>query len=116
MPKITGPAKRLRIYLCEQDRWGGKTIYQEIVHKTKELDLAGATVFRGLMGYGASSRIHTARIVDLACNLPILIEIIDSEEYINKLLPYLDEIMKEGLVIIDDVEIIKYGIEPPCLR
>lgn len=109
MPKITGPAKRLRIYLCEQDRRGGKTIYQDIVHKAKELGLAGATVFRGVMGYGSSSRIHTVRIVDLACDLPIIVEIIDSEEYINKLSPYLDAIMEEGLVTIEDVDIIKYG-------
>jgi PII-like signaling protein len=112
MPKITGPAKRLRIYLCEQDRRGGKPVYQEIVHKAKELGLAGATVFRGLMGYGANSIIHTVKIVDLSCDLPILVEIIDSEEYVNKFLPYLDDVIKEGLIIMDDVEIIRYGPTP----
>lgn len=109
MPKKAGPAKRLRIYLCEQDRWGGKTVYQDIVLKAKELGLAGATVFRGLMGYGANSIIHTAKIVDLSCDLPILVEIIDSKDQISRLLPYLDDIMEEGLIIMDDVEIIKYG-------
>ncbi|SDF53896.1 DUF190 domain-containing protein [Sporolituus thermophilus] len=109
MPKITGQAKRLRIYIGETDRYNGKSLYHAIVLKAKELDLAGATVFRGIMGYGANSRIHTARIVDLSDDLPILIEIVDSEEYINKILPFLDEVVTEGLVTLDDVEIIKYG-------
>ena len=81
--------------------------------KAKELDLAGATVFHGLMGYGANSRIHTAKIVDLSSDLPILIEIVDSEEYIAKLMPFLDEMVQEGMVTIDDIEIIKYGKKPP---
>jgi Uncharacterized conserved protein len=113
MPKITGTAKRLRIYLGEHDRYAGKTLYQAIVEKAKELDLAGATVFRGLMGYGANSRIHTASIVDLSSDLPILVEIVDSEEYINKFLPFLDQMMQEGLVILDDIEVIKYGKKQP---
>lgn len=113
MPKITGNAKRLRIYIGEADQWNGKSLYHAIVLKAKELDMAGATVFRGVMGYGANSRIHTAKIVDLSSDLPILIEIVDSEEYISKLLPYLDEMVKEGMVTIDDIEIIKYGKKPP---
>ena len=75
--------------------------------------MAGASVYRGLMGYGANSRIHTASIVDLSGDLPILVEIIDSEEYIRKLLPYLDEMLEEGMVTIDDIEVIKYGKKPP---
>ncbi|MDR3562414.1 MAG: DUF190 domain-containing protein [Negativicutes bacterium] len=113
MPKIASLAKRLRIYIGETDHWQGKSLYHAIVLKAKELDLAGATVFRGLMGYGASSRIHTAKIVDLSSDLPILIEIIDSEEYIAKLMPFLDEMVQEGMVTIDDIEIIKYGNKPP---
>lgn len=113
MPKITGKAKRLRIYLCESDCAQRKAVFDVIVKKAKELDLAGASVFRGLMGYGASSRIHTAKIVALSCDLPILIEIVDSEKYIAQLLPYLDEVVEEGLVTIDDVEIIKYGKTMP---
>ncbi|MBP2636661.1 MAG: hypothetical protein H6Q72_2568 [Firmicutes bacterium] len=109
MPKITGTAKRLRIYIGEHDRYAGKSLYQAIVEKAKQLDLAGATVSRGLMGYGANSRIHTASIVDLSSDLPILVEIVDSEEYINKLLPYLDTMLQEGLVTLDDIEVIKYG-------
>ncbi|WP_371366623.1 hypothetical protein SRRS_09090 [Sporomusa rhizae] len=113
MPKIASQAKRLRIYIGESDRWQHRSLYHALVEKAKELDLAGATVFRGLMGYGANSRIHTASIVDLSSDLPILVEIVDSEEYINKFLPFLDEMMQEGLVTIEDIEVIKYGKEPP---
>ncbi|GBG56936.1 hypothetical protein SPFL3102_02326 [Sporomusaceae bacterium FL31] len=113
MPKIASKAKRLRIYIGESDHWKRRSLYQAIVEKAKALDMAGATVFRGLMGYGANSRIHTASIVDLSSDLPILVEIIDSEEYMAKLLPFLDEMVEEGMVIIDDVEVIKYGRKPP---
>lgn len=113
MPRITSKAKRLRVYIGEADHWKGKALYHAIVLKAKELDLAGATVLRGLMGYGANSRIHTAKIVDLSSDLPILIEIIDNEEYIARLLPYLDEMVQEGMVTIDDIEVIKYGQKPP---
>lgn len=109
MSKLTGAAKRLRIYIGESDRWQGKSLYQAIVLKAKELDLAGATVVRGIMGYGANSRIHTSRIVELSSDLPIMIEIIDSAAYIAKLLPLLDAMVTEGLVTLDDVEIIKYS-------
>lgn len=113
MPKIASKAKRLRIYLGEADQYKRHSLYRAIVEKAKELDLAGATVLRGIMGYGANSRIHTASIVDLSSDLPMLVEIIDSEEYINKLLPFLDEVLQEGMVTIDDVEVIKYGSKPP---
>lgn len=113
MPKITSQAKRLRIYIGEADQWKHRSLYQVIVAKAKELDLAGATVTRGLIGYGADKRIHTANIVDLSSDLPILIEIIDSDEYIAKLMPFLDEVLEKGLVTIDDVEVIKYGTKPP---
>jgi PII-like signaling protein len=112
VPKIACQAKRLRIYIGESDHWKRRSLYRAIVEKAKELDLAGATVFRGLLGYGADKRIHTASIVDLSSDLPILVEIVDSEEYIAKLLPYLDEMLEKGLVTIDDVEVIKYGNKP----
>lgn len=113
MPKIASRAKRLRIYIGERDHWKRRSLYHAIVEKAKELDMAGVTVFRGLLGYGADKRVHTASIVDLSSDLPILVEIVDSEEYIAKLLPYLDEMMEKGLVTIDDVEVIKYGHKPP---
>ena len=115
MPKISAQAKRLRVYIGESDHHNHVAMFDAIVKKAKELDLAGASVFRGIEGFGAHSRIHTARIVDLSTDLPILIEIIDSEEYITKLLPFLDEVMTEakGMITIDDVEVIKYGEKPP---
>ena len=113
MPKIHAHAKRLRVYIGEADSWQGKSLYRELVLKAKELDLAGATVFHGRMGYGANSRIHSASLIDLSADLPILIEIIDSEEYIQKFLPYLDKMLKEGLVTIDNVDVIKYGRKAP---
>jgi len=113
VPKIQAHAKRLRIYIGEADSWEGKSLYRALVMKAKELDLAGATVYQGCMGYGANSRIHTASLIDLSDDLPILIEIIDSEEYIQTFLPYLDLMVKEGLVTIDDIEVIKYGKKPP---
>lgn len=113
MPKIASQAKRLRIYIGESDRYQGRSLYQAIVEKAKSLDIAGATVFRGLMGYGANRRIHTAKILDLSSDLPLLVEIIDSQEYIEKLLPYLEEMVQKGMVTIDDIEVIKYGNKPP---
>jgi len=113
MAKIKAHAKRLRIYVGEADSWEGKSLYKALVLKAKELDLAGATVFQGCMGYGANSRIHTASLIDLSADLPILIEIIDSTEYIEKFMPYLDLMLKEGLVTVDDIEVVKYGKKPP---
>ena len=113
MPKLHAHAKRLRIYIGEADSWEGKSLYKALVLKAKELDLAGATVFQGCMGYGANSRIHTASLIDLSADLPIMIEIIDSAEYIEKFLPYLDKMVKEGMVTVDDIQVIKYGKKPP---
>lgn len=113
MPKIQAMAKRLRIYIGESDKYKGRSLYHAIILKAKELDLAGASVFRGIMGYGANSRIHAASIVDLSSDLPILIEVIDSEEYIARLLPFLEEMVQEGMVTVDDIEVIKYGKKPP---
>ena len=113
MAKIKAHAKRLRIYIGEADSWEGKSLYKALVLKAKELDLAGATVFQGCMGYGANSRIHTASLIDLSADLPIMIELIDSAEYIEKFLPYLDKMVKEGMVTVDDIQVIKYGKKPP---
>ena len=113
MAKIKAHAKRLRIYIGEADSWEGKSLYKALVLKAKELDLAGATVFQGCMGYGANSRIHTSSLIDLSADLPIMIEIIDSAEYIEKFMPHLDLMLKEGLVTVDDIEVVKYGKKPP---
>ncbi len=98
----------LRIYVNETDKLQGKPLYEAIVLKARELNLAGATVFRGVMGYGAHSRIHTAKILRLSEDLPFVIEIVDTEENINKILPFLDESVKEGLITMEKVKVIKY--------
>jgi len=108
MAAIKKCAKRLRIYVGETDH------YDRIVKKAKELDMAGVTVFRGIMGYGENNRqIRSARLVELSCDLPIVIEIIDSEEYIDKFMPHLDTLVQKGMITIDDVKVLKYGKQLP---
>ena len=106
--KLPDEGKLLRIFVGESDTFKGKSLYEAIVLKARELNLAGATVFRGIMGYGASSRIHSIKLLRLSEDLPVMIEIVDSEDNINKILPFLDETVKEGLITIEKVTIIKY--------
>ena len=94
--KITGPGKLVRIYVGEADRWQGKALSAAIVERVKKEGLAGATVTRGIEGFGANSRIHTASILRLSEDLPIVIEIVDSEEKINGFLPALEAMMGSG--------------------
>ncbi len=108
MVKISGKARRLRVYLGEAGKYKGVPVYHAIVLKAKELGLAGATVFHGVEGFGANSRIKTSRVLELSNDLPLVIDIVDSIEYIEKIMPFLDEIVTEGLITIEDVEIIKY--------
>jgi len=109
--KITGEAKLVRIFIGESDRWHGVPLYEAIVRKAREMGLAGATVIRGVEGFGANSLIHTAKILRLSEDLPILIEIVDKEERIQKILPILDEMIGEGLITMERVEIVKYTHE-----
>lgn len=113
MPTISGKAKRIRIYLCQTDRSQRKAAYNLIIEKAKALDMAGSSVFRGIEGYGASCRVHAAKRFSLSCDNPVLVEIVDSEDYIAKLLPLLDDLISEGLVTIDDVNVIMYGSRRP---
>src|SRR5436189_6477513 len=106
--KIPENGKLLRIFIGESDRWHHQPLYEAIVLKARELGPAGATVLRGPMGFGASSHMHTAKILRLSMDLPIVIEIVDTEEKINLLLPHLDTMVKEGLVTLEDVQVIKY--------
>ena len=101
----------LRIYLGESDRWQHQPLYEAIVLKARELQLAGATVLRGPMGFGAASRIHTAKILRLSMDLPIVIEIVDTEEKVKTLLPFLDEVMGGGLVTLEKIKVIHYRHE-----
>ncbi len=98
----------LRIFIGESDRWHGKPLYEAIVLKARELHLAGATVLRGPMGFGAHSRMHTAKVLRLSQDLPIVIEIVDALEKIESLLEHVDEMVAEGLVTVEKVRVIKY--------
>ena len=98
----------LRVFIGESDRWHHQPLYEAIVLKARELHLAGATVLRGPMGYGKSSRLHTAKILRLSMDLPLVIEVVDSEEKIQAFLPVLDEMMKGGLVTLEKVRVIDY--------
>jgi PII-like signaling protein len=98
----------LRVFIGESDRWQHRPLYEAIVLKARELNLAGATVLRGPMGFGANSRIHTAKILRLSEDLPVVIEIVDSQEKIDALLPHIDQMVQEGLVTIEKVRVIKY--------
>lgn len=106
--RIPGEGFLLRIFVGESDRWHGEPLYEAIVIKARELGLAGATVLKGPMGFGASSRIHTAKILRLSQDMPLVIEIVDSKEKIDELLPALDEMVTEGLVTLEPVQVIKY--------
>ena len=98
----------LRIFIGESDRWKHQPLYEAIVLKAREMHLAGATVLRGPMGFGKSSRLHTAKILRLSMDLPMVIEIVDEEPKIQAFLPVLDEMMKGGLVTLEKVRVIDY--------
>ncbi|MEV6567973.1 DUF190 domain-containing protein [Streptomyces kronopolitis] len=106
--RLSGTALRVTIFIGENDIWHHKPVYSEIVHRAHKAGLAGASVFRGIEGYGASSLIHTARLLSLSEDLPVAVVIVDDEQRIRAFLPQLDELVSEGLVILDDCEVIRY--------
>ena len=106
--KLPEEGMLLRIFIGETDSYKGKPLYEQIVLKARELNLAGATVVRGIMGFGADSRMHTAKILRLSEDLPIIIEIVDTEENLQKLQPFLDETVEEGLTTLEKAKVIKY--------
>ncbi len=106
--KLPEEGMLLRIFIGESDQHKGKTLYEQIVIKARELNLAGATVIRGIMGFGADSRMHSAKILRLSEDLPVVIEIVDTEEKLNTILPFLDEAVTEGLITLEKVRVIKY--------
>jgi PII-like signaling protein len=106
--QIPTDAVLLRIYLGESDRWEHKPLYEAIVLKAREMHIAGATVLRGAAGFGKSSRLHTSKILRLSMDLPLVIEIVDSEENINAFLPVLDPMMGGGLVTLEKVKVLHY--------
>ena len=106
--KIDGEGELLRVFIGESDRWHGQPLSEAIVRRARELGLAGATVLRGLEGFGAHSRIHTSSILRLSQDLPIVVEIVDQRERIEGFLPILDEMVHEGMITVEKVRVIAY--------
>src|SRR5947209_15327474 len=106
--RLQGSALRLSIFIGESDRYRHHSLSHEIITRARKAGLAGASVLRGIEGYGASSHIHTARLLSLSEDLPLVIIVVDAEERIREFLPQLDELIEEGLVIIDPVEVVRY--------
>ncbi|MEV6737100.1 DUF190 domain-containing protein [Streptomyces sp. NPDC051104] len=109
MTRLTGRALRLTVFIGEHDTWHHKPLYSEIVHRAHAAGLAGASVFRGIEGFGASSLIHTSRLLSLSEDLPVAVVIVDTEEHVRAFLPQLDELVTEGLVTLDDCEVVRYA-------
>lgn len=106
--KIEGEGMLVRVYIGESDRWQGRPLYEAIVQRARQDGLAGATVLRGVEGFGANSRIHTTKILRLSEDLPIVIEIADTAERIEQFLPVLDEMVSEGMITVEKVRIVAY--------
>ncbi|MGC2528324.1 MAG: DUF190 domain-containing protein [Candidatus Acidiferrum sp.] len=106
--KLKGRAKLLRIHFGEDDKWKGQPLYKAIVEKCREMDIAGATVYRGVEGYGASTLIRRSHLLSISRDAPMMVSVVDSEEKIRQLIPVLDEMVSEGLIAVSDVEVIKY--------
>jgi PII-like signaling protein len=106
---VARDALLLRIFIGEDDKFRGKPLYEAIVLKAREAHLAGATVLRGPMGFGHSSKLHTSKILRLSEDLPLVIEIVDNEEKIKAFLPFLDEMVSSGLVTLEKVQVLQYG-------
>lgn len=98
----------LRVFIGESDEFDGKTLYEQIVLKARELNLAGATVLRGILGFGASSRLHSAKLMRLSLDLPVVVELVDTEDNLNKILPFLDQTVTDGMITLEKVKVIKY--------
>lgn len=109
MTRLTGSALRVTVYVGENDTWHHKPLYTEIVHRAHAAGLAGASVFRGIEGFGASSLIHTSRLLSLSEDLPVAVVIVDTETRVREFLPQLDELITEGLVTLDHCEVIRYA-------
>lgn len=106
--KIPADGKLLRIFIGEADRWKGKPLYEEIVLLARKNSMAGATAIKGFMGFGCKSHMHTTKLLRLSEDLPVIIEIVDSEEKINQFLPFLDDMVKEGLITIEKANVVMY--------
>lgn len=106
--KIPQEGCLLRVFIGESDQWQGRPLYEAIVLEARKLHLAGATVLRGVMGYGASSRLHTAKVLRLSEDLPVVVELVDARQKLEQLLPFLDGAVRDGLVTLERAEVIWY--------
>jgi len=106
--KLPEQGKLLRIFIGEEDTYKGRPLYEAIVLKARELNLAGATVVKGVMGFGANSRLHTSKVLRLSEDMPLIIEIVDTEERLDLILPFLEETVQEGLITIEGVKVMVY--------
>jgi PII-like signaling protein len=111
--RLDGEGQLVRIFIGDSDQWHGRPLYEEIVKRMREEGIAGATVIRAIEGFGASSHLHTARILRLSEDLPLVIEIVDTEEHIQRVLPILDEMVGDGLVTVEKVHVITYRAKAP---
>ncbi|MFI6035801.1 DUF190 domain-containing protein [Streptomyces sp. NPDC051315] len=109
MTRLAGRALRLTVLVGEDDTWRRRPLYTEIVHRAHAAGLAGASVFRGIEGFGASSLIHTSRLLSLSEDLPVAVVVVDTEERVRAFLPQLDELVGDGLVILDACEVVRYA-------
>ncbi|HEX6515626.1 MAG TPA: DUF190 domain-containing protein [Nocardioidaceae bacterium] len=106
---LQGPATRLTVIVNENDQWHHRPLYTEIVHRAHDAGLAGASVFRGIEGFGRSSHIHTSRILSLSEDLPCAVVVVDRRDRIEAFLPTLEQVLTDGIVMLDDVEVLRYG-------
>ena len=111
MIELNGEHVLLRIYIGESDRLDGKPLYQALVEMLRREKISGATVLRGILGYGARSHLHTANILRLSQDLPIIIEVVDSQEAIDRILPQIEKVIGDGLITIEKIRVLRYGVK-----
>lgn len=114
--KLEGEQKLLRVFIGEQDRWEGAPLYEAIVAEARALGMAGATVLKGAMGFGCKAHVHTAKLLELSYDMPMVVEIVDTERNIKKLLPSLATMVREGLVTLEKVHVIMYRADKAAPR
>lgn len=114
--RLEGDQKLLRIFVGEQDRWNGLPLYEAIVNEARLLGMAGATVLKGVLGFGRKAHVHTAKLLELSYDMPMVVEIVDSEEKVKKLLPKLDAMVSEGLVTMEEVHVVMYRADAKVPR
>jgi len=106
--RLEGEQKLLRIFVGEQDKWKGRPLHEAVVDEARSLGMAGATVLKGFLGFGCKAHLHSTKLLEMSEDLPIVIELVDTEERIGKLLPKLDEMVQEGLVTLESVHVVIY--------